>query len=89
MKDKLYELLEDDPSDEEPDEMVEEVYNQDFVTTDTPLTQEPSKKKISRAKQWWKQVTTKKMKPHVSPPTSTGSTFWNFCEINLINSLIP
>lgn len=56
MKDYLFERLEDDTLNDKPDEMVEEVYPQEIVSTNTPPTQESFKKKISHAKKWWKQV---------------------------------
>lgn len=67
MKDELPKLLEDEPPDaDELDVLVEEVYHQELVVAEIPLTWEPSKKKTSHVKKWWKQVITKKKKHNLS-----------------------
>lgn len=72
VKDKLLKLLKDEPLDK-LNALIKEDFHQMLISKPDPARR-PSKGKLSGAKRWWKQVTTLRRKPLVSPATPFPST---------------
>lgn len=67
--------------------MTENCHKEDDVELTT--AQEASEGKLSHAKICWKQVTTKRKKAPISPPTPMPSTTLSIGEVKLIKTLMP